>query len=241
MSCSSPTSTTTCASSTGSWGGGPQPSSAIDVVVLAGDLLDIAVVRAVGHADHRRPQLPRAARAARAADVGLLGQPRPRPPHRVRREGHPLARRGPPSTASAWTATRFDLDGWALDRPARGGRARTPSPTSKPGSQRAAADRPDRWLWAFHGPPDGPLSWTGTRHYGDPELPRLLDAYRPDVVLCGPAVGSSSRASGSVGDDGWARYSTPASRRSPADLHRDRLRRRPGALVVIGSTKGEID
>lgn len=40
-------------------------------------------------------------------------------------------------------------------------------------------------MWVFHGPPEGPLSWTGTRHYGDPELPRLLDAYRPDVVLCG--------------------------------------------------------
>ena len=37
----------------------------------------------------------------------------------------------------------------------------------------------------FHGPPEGPLSWTGARHYGDPELPRLLDTYSPDVVLCG--------------------------------------------------------
>ena len=49
----------------------------------------------------------------------------------------------------------------------------------------AAADRPKRWLWAFHGPPEGPLSWTGAKHYGDPELPRLLDVYAPDVVLCG--------------------------------------------------------
>ena len=49
----------------------------------------------------------------------------------------------------------------------------------------AAVDRPPRWLWAFHGPPEGPLSWTGSRHYGDPELPRLLDQYGPDVVLCG--------------------------------------------------------
>jgi Icc-related predicted phosphoesterase len=42
-----------------------------------------------------------------------------------------------------------------------------------------------RWLWLYHGPPEGPLSWTGARHYGDPELPRLLDQHRPDVVLCG--------------------------------------------------------
>lgn len=49
----------------------------------------------------------------------------------------------------------------------------------------AARARTGRWMWIWHGPPDGPLSWTGSRHYGDPELPRLLDAHRPDVVLCG--------------------------------------------------------
>ena len=49
----------------------------------------------------------------------------------------------------------------------------------------AARRRTGPWMWAYHGPPDGPLSWTGSKHYGDPELPRLLDAYRPDLVLCG--------------------------------------------------------
>jgi Icc-related predicted phosphoesterase len=50
----------------------------------------------------------------------------------------------------------------------------------------AAAQRGDRpWMWAYHGPPEGPLAWTGSRHYGDPELPRLLDQHRPDLVLCG--------------------------------------------------------
>jgi Icc-related predicted phosphoesterase len=49
----------------------------------------------------------------------------------------------------------------------------------------AAVERPAKWLWAFHGPPEGPLSWTGAKHYGDPELPRLLDTFAPDVVLCG--------------------------------------------------------
>jgi Icc-related predicted phosphoesterase len=49
----------------------------------------------------------------------------------------------------------------------------------------AASDRPANWAWAFHGPPEGPLSWTGSRHYGDPELPRLLGIHSPDVVLCG--------------------------------------------------------
>jgi Icc-related predicted phosphoesterase len=49
----------------------------------------------------------------------------------------------------------------------------------------AGARRSGRWLWAYHGPPEGPLSWTGSRSYGDPELPRLVERHEPDVVLCG--------------------------------------------------------
>lgn len=49
----------------------------------------------------------------------------------------------------------------------------------------AAAVRTGPWIWVYHGPPEGPLSWTGSKHFGDPELPRLLDRHRPDLVLCG--------------------------------------------------------
>ena len=49
----------------------------------------------------------------------------------------------------------------------------------------AAQQRTGGWIWAYHGPPEGVLSWTGARHHGDPELPRLLERYHPDVVLCG--------------------------------------------------------
>jgi Icc-related predicted phosphoesterase len=49
----------------------------------------------------------------------------------------------------------------------------------------AAALRTGQWMWVYHGPPEGPLSWTGSRHFGDPELPRLLEEHRPDLVLCG--------------------------------------------------------
>jgi Icc-related predicted phosphoesterase len=48
-----------------------------------------------------------------------------------------------------------------------------------------AATRTGPWMWVYHGPPEGRLSWTGSKHYGDPELPRLLDAHHPDLVLCG--------------------------------------------------------
>ena len=49
----------------------------------------------------------------------------------------------------------------------------------------AGRSRDGPWIWVWHGPPEGPLSWTGSRHFGDPELPRLLDAHHPDIVLCG--------------------------------------------------------
>jgi len=46
------------------------------------------------------------------------------------------------------------------------------------------AGRP--WIWAYHAPPDdSPTSWTGTRHYGDDALNAWIDAYSPDLVLCG--------------------------------------------------------
>jgi Icc-related predicted phosphoesterase len=53
------------------------------------------------------------------------------------------------------------------------------------GLDRAAAARTGPWMWVYHGPPEGPLSWTGSKHHGDPELPRLLERHHPDLVLCG--------------------------------------------------------
>jgi Icc-related predicted phosphoesterase len=51
---------------------------------------------------------------------------------------------------------------------------------------RDAADRPERWIWVYHWPPLGsPTSWTGKRSYGDDELGAWIDEHRPDVVLCG--------------------------------------------------------
>ncbi|HTL87500.1 MAG TPA: metallophosphoesterase [Acidimicrobiia bacterium] len=50
-----------------------------------------------------------------------------------------------------------------------------------------AARRDDRmWIWVYHAPPDqSPTSWTGSRHYGDTDLNAWIDAHRPDLVLCG--------------------------------------------------------
>ncbi|HEX3087279.1 MAG TPA: metallophosphoesterase [Ilumatobacteraceae bacterium] len=51
---------------------------------------------------------------------------------------------------------------------------------------RDAARRPATWVWVYHWPPVGsPTSWTGRKHYGDTELGRWIDEYRPDIVLTG--------------------------------------------------------
>ena len=49
-----------------------------------------------------------------------------------------------------------------------------------------AARRGDsRWVWVYHAPPVGALSWTGKRHYGDTLLTELVQRHAPTAVLCG--------------------------------------------------------
>ena len=49
----------------------------------------------------------------------------------------------------------------------------------------AALKRKGRWVWVYHAPPEGVLSWTGKRHYGDSVLPELIKRFSPTAVLCG--------------------------------------------------------
>ena len=49
----------------------------------------------------------------------------------------------------------------------------------------ASQRRNGRWVWVYHAPPEGVLSWTGKRHYGDAVLPELVKRYSPTAVLCG--------------------------------------------------------
>jgi predicted phosphodiesterase len=50
----------------------------------------------------------------------------------------------------------------------------------------AAAQRNgDRWIWVYHAPPIGALSWTGKRHFGDALLSELVQRHAPTAVLCG--------------------------------------------------------
>jgi Icc-related predicted phosphoesterase len=49
----------------------------------------------------------------------------------------------------------------------------------------ASRQRDGRWVWVYHAPPHGVLSWTGKRHYADAALPELIERYSPTAVLCG--------------------------------------------------------
>ena len=49
-----------------------------------------------------------------------------------------------------------------------------------------AQRRPARWIWVYHWPPlSSPTCWTGRRHYGDTEVGAWIEQFRPDLVLCG--------------------------------------------------------
>lgn len=51
---------------------------------------------------------------------------------------------------------------------------------------RDAVRRTGRWIWVYHAPPTGsPTSWGGTQDFGDPDLAGWIREYRPDVVLAG--------------------------------------------------------
>lgn len=61
----------------------------------------------------------------------------------------------------------------------------------------ASQQRRGRWVWVYHAPPEGALSWTGKRHYGDALLPELIKRYSPTAVLCGHIHEAPFRIGGS--------------------------------------------
>jgi Icc-related predicted phosphoesterase len=61
-----------------------------------------------------------------------------------------------------------------------------------------AARERTRWIWVYHSPPSGsPTSWNGTRQYGDDDLVTWIGEFRPDFVLCGHIHQSPFRGGGS--------------------------------------------
>ncbi len=52
--------------------------------------------------------------------------------------------------------------------------------------EKAAQERPKRWIWIYHAPPaSSPVAWAGQRFYGDEALKNWIEAYQPDIVMCG--------------------------------------------------------
>jgi Icc-related predicted phosphoesterase len=50
----------------------------------------------------------------------------------------------------------------------------------------ASGRRSGRWLWVYHAPPTAsPVSWSGTRSYGDPALVDWIGQFRPDYIISG--------------------------------------------------------
>ncbi len=157
-------------------------TAGVDLLVVAGDLLDIA--SAVPLEAQIDVVLEYLARAARRTTVVVCSG------------NHDLDHRtAGGEKATAWIAeARADgvivdgdsvtVDGWTVTSCAWWEGAETLGALEAV-LDAAAASRTGPWIWVWHGPPDGPLAWTGSRHYGDPELPRLLERHRPDIVLCG--------------------------------------------------------
>ena len=57
------------------------------------------------------------------------------------------------------------------------------------------------WIWIHHAPPDkSPTSWGGARYFGDTELVQWIVEYKPDIVLSGTCINrpSSRMAPGST-------------------------------------------
>jgi Icc-related predicted phosphoesterase len=51
--------------------------------------------------------------------------------------------------------------------------------------QEAARRGDGAWIWVYHSPPTSPLSWTGTRHFGDPAVEEWIEQFSPAAVLTG--------------------------------------------------------
>lgn len=211
----------------------------LDVLVIAGDLLDIA------------GRLPLDAQIA--VVLGYLERFAEVLPTVVCSGNHDLDHRTPSGEkATRWLADArasgvhvdgdsLDLDGWRLT-PCAWWEGPETLAALEARLDEAATPRPERWLWAWHGPPQGPLSWTGERHYPDPELPRLLEQHRPDVVLCGHIHQAPFTADGAWAEHrdstwlfnaGFERGARPTW--IELDLGADRAR------WISGAGQGEVD
>lgn len=71
----------------------------------------------------------------------------------------------------------------------------------------ASADRAENWFWVYHAPPaNSPVSWGGQRFYGDAQLLSWIAEYAPAMVLSGHVHEAPFARNGSWADrigDTW--------------------------------------
>lgn len=86
---------------------------------------------------------------------------------------------------------------------------------------RGAARPKRRWIWVYHAPPaDVRTDWTGKRHVGDGALNGWIGRHRPDVVLSGHIHQSPFRKGGSWVDKVGSTWVFNAGRQiGPAPTH----------------------
>ena len=66
---------------------------------------------------------------------------------------------------------------------------------------RDAERRTGRWIWVYHAPPaESPTSWGGKKSFGDEALREWIATYKPDIVLSGHVHQSPFVADGSWAD-----------------------------------------
>lgn len=172
--------------------------AAYDLVVIAGDLLEIAsivdrhaqivVVRAYLEDLSRRTRVAVCSGNHDLDAIGADGE-------RVAEWLHDL-----PEGGLAGDGARIDIGDLRLslcpwwDGPATRDRIAAQL-------DRDARDRPGRWFWVYHAPPpDSPTSWGGQRHFGDAELAGWIDRHQPDLVFCGHVHQSPFVAGGDWAD-----------------------------------------
>ena len=64
-----------------------------------------------------------------------------------------------------------------------------------------AQTRNGQWIWVYHAPPDeSPVSWSGQRHFGDRDLNAWIANYQPDMVFTGHIHQSPFRQGGAWAD-----------------------------------------
>ena len=111
--------------------------------------------------------------------------------------------------------------------------------------ERDAKVAKDGWIWVYHAPPEGsPTSWDGRRSWGDKELKTWIDAYQPDLVLCGHIHEAPFRRDGSWVDrigDAWVFNSGRQIGEQPAHVAIDTGAREAAWFSLAGAEVVRLD